>query len=360
MADDRLSIEITSNAESARESIFKLAKETEKLGKATGEVKGDGIKDTAESAEKAEKALGKLSMSSQKVKQALSGISDTFKNTRELSKAAERFKEFGGGVKLRIDTPNVAKATAHFKELSESAETTQKNLGKLKPEIDTTPIEKAKTEFDYLNDVVERAVRNANGMSSLSQTDPISSFGDLSDANLDPFDAKGAARKRAQIEAFMNDENAPDFVHMSVEESGKAASQYLASLDELVRKNEEAAQSAERGSCSFLKFRDVLETLKAGLSGTSFAVEYFNSEAKRMKLPDVGILHSFSEGAKKAGHALVSLGQKFVGLNMKAFGKEMQFVGARANLAKALLYTINGGVDERTGDQVAEFEPITD
>ncbi|MCD8377703.1 MAG: formate C-acetyltransferase [Candidatus Gastranaerophilales bacterium] len=41
-------------------------------------------------------------------------------------------------------------------------------------------------------------------------------------------------------------------------------------------------------------------------------------------------------------------------------GKEMQFFGARANLAKALLYTINGGVDERTGDKIADFEPITD
>ena len=41
-------------------------------------------------------------------------------------------------------------------------------------------------------------------------------------------------------------------------------------------------------------------------------------------------------------------------------GKEIQFFGARANLAKALLYTINGGYDERTGDRVAEFEPITD
>jgi len=41
-------------------------------------------------------------------------------------------------------------------------------------------------------------------------------------------------------------------------------------------------------------------------------------------------------------------------------GKQMQFFGARANLAKAMLYAINGGRDEKSGAQIApESEPFT-
>ncbi|MBK3574427.1 formate C-acetyltransferase [Streptomyces sp. MBT65] len=43
-----------------------------------------------------------------------------------------------------------------------------------------------------------------------------------------------------------------------------------------------------------------------------------------------------------------------------AVGKQMQFFGARVNLAKALLYAVNGGRDEMTGEQISpEAPPLT-
>lgn len=344
MADDRLNIEITSNAESARKSLSNLAKEAERVGKATKGIDGKGLKSTAESA------------------------GEAAKETSTLAKEATKAKKELGTLRANIDTSSLKAASNTMqKELQSLSDT------KIAPKVvipkELEDIKRKIQEATGLsNDARQRLMAKAN--ESLKVSSP------NADANSDEL-----IIRRGQLRAQILEDALEHELELvsATKEEGKAAEDAAAKYKEKLQAYSDAAakmreltggareryyaplgrsigvkdfldgnnplegsggadameNAAAKSESALGRIQNALGQFKAALTSADKGIGSLSRSFAGVALKIGGnAFEGLVSGAKKAGSAVVSLAKRMASTNMKAFGKEMQFVsGATKALA---------------------------
>ena len=384
MADDRLNIEITSNAESARKSLSNLAKEAERVGKATKGIDGKGLKNAAESA------------------------GEAAKETSTLAKEATKAKKELGTLRANIDTSSLKAASNTMqKELQSLSDT------KIAPKV-VIPKElenikrKIQEATGLSNDARQRLMAKAN--ESLKVSSP------NADANSDEL-----IIRRGQLRAQILEDALEHELELvsATKEEGKAAEDAAAKYKEKLQAYSDAAarmreltggareryyaplgrsigvkdfldgnnplegsggadameNAAAKSESALGRIQNALGQFKAALTSADKGIGSLSRSFAGVALKIGGnAFEGLVAGAKKAGSAVVSLAKRMASTNMKAFGKEMQFVsGATKALAVGIgvlgaklaalpfkpltnqLSKFGGGVKEAVGNATKTF-----